>query len=131
MKPGRELDALVAEKVMGWHKQEMSSYSFVAWFDSDNKQTGWTEEPDDYDSLRYFKGVAMASDFLTRPVTETMNECTRPTTKQVVRYDSATEEFGVLGTFGDILTYFIPVPGSRHNKFATNLEYWRDSCTRK
>ena len=57
MKAGHELDALVAEKVMGWHIQQLSSYSFAAWFDSDNSQTGWTEEPDDYDSLRYFIGV--------------------------------------------------------------------------
>lgn len=42
MKAGAELDALVAEKVMDWHKGKTGEiYNDMMWYDSDSKNTGW------------------------------------------------------------------------------------------
>jgi filamentous hemagglutinin len=44
-----------------------------------------------------------------------------------VRFDPATDEFGVLSAAGEVRTYFRPVPGVTH-KQSTNLEYFNVSC---
>ena len=45
MKAGRELDTQVAEKVMGWHKDERPGH--FHWLDNDNETTGydWLDKP--------------------------------------------------------------------------------------
>ena len=45
----------------------------------------------------------------------------------VVRFDPATDEFGVLSRYGIIRTYYKPVPGRTHHK-SSNLAYFRAQC---
>ena len=45
----------------------------------------------------------------------------------LVRFDPATDEFGVLSASGEVRTYFRPVPGVTHKR-STNLEYFNVSC---
>lgn len=78
-----------------------------------------------------------ASEFLTKPRTPTILQCQRKG-GDIVRYDTATEEFGVLGWNGYIRTYFIAVPNDGTwfrgrmdmHPHATNLEYYRENCKR-
>jgi hypothetical protein len=44
-----------------------------------------------------------------------------------VRYDQSTEEFLVMEPNGAVITYFLPSPHSKENRFATNLEYFLDT----
>jgi hypothetical protein len=46
---------------------------------------------------------------------------------RIVRYDANTEEFLVMEPTRAIITYFLPKPLSKENRFATNLEYFYDT----
>jgi filamentous hemagglutinin len=71
---------------------------------------------------------ALAEAFLKGKSSSTGLEYTR-SQGDVVRFDPATDEFGVLGADGYIRTYFKPVPGVTHKR-STNLEYFRITCLR-
>lgn len=71
---------------------------------------------------------AMAERFLLGPKSATCLDYTRGM-GDLVRFDLATDEFGVLGAMGEIRTYFKPVPGVTHRR-ATNLLYFRATCKR-
>jgi pyocin large subunit-like protein len=75
---------------------------------------------------------AEAVRFLTSPSRSGLMECNR-TGGDVVKYDTATEEFGVLASDGTIRTYYKPVPCSAavtvncHGE-TDNLAYFRKAC---
>jgi hypothetical protein len=57
-----------------------------------------------------------------------VNSMRRPNrTGRIVRYDELTQEFLVVDPHGVIRTYFKPKPKSPENRFATNLEYFKDT----
>ena len=66
--------------------------------------------------------LARAANFLGSPTSPTAHEFRRPWNDDIVRYDSTTEEFGVLGKDGYIKTYFKPDPAT--HGFQTNGEYF-------
>jgi hypothetical protein len=66
-----------------------------------------------------------ALDFLTKPRTITMHECTRPK-GDVVRYDSGTEEFAIFSADGFIRTYMKPT--SNWHGLPSNLDYFQREC---
>lgn len=70
---------------------------------------------------------AMADGFLGGPKSTTTLECIRPQ-GDILRYNPATEEFGVLAPNGEIRTYFKPKP--REHGFPTNREYFNAQCQR-
>jgi pyocin large subunit-like protein len=68
-----------------------------------------------------------ALEFLTKPATPSMNECVRQQ-GDVVRYDSASEEFAVFSVDGFIRTYMkasVAVHG-----LSSNIAYFRQECNR-
>lgn len=69
----------------------------------------------------------MADRFLGGPGSSTTYDCIRSRNGDLVRYDSATDEFGVLSKYGVIRTYYKPNPWNR-TKYPTNLDYWRAQC---
>ena len=73
----------------------------------------------DYESL--------ADKFMSSPLTATMRQCKR-VGGDIVRYDSATDEFGILDSTGVIRSYYRPDP-KRHGE-KTNLDYWKRECNR-
>jgi pyocin large subunit-like protein len=79
---------------------------------------------------------AMADHFMTKPKTESMHECVRRG-KILCRYDSSTQEYGAMVVAGNLLTYFIPVPGAHLSPgsrpwwmhgWSTNLQYFLSRC---
>lgn len=74
---------------------------------------------------------ANADRFLGEPlVNNTTEECIRTkrdgTIGDKIRYNGATQEFGVLGNDNVIRSYFVPDP-ARHG-MGTNLNYFYDAC---
>jgi pyocin large subunit-like protein len=73
-----------------------------------------------------------AERFLLSPMRPTLLECNR-TGGDLVRYDTATEEFAVLSNTGLIRTYYKPVPcivrlvPSCHGE-PDNIQYFRKTC---
>ena len=67
-----------------------------------------------------------ADAFLLGPKSATALDYTR-SQGNLVRFDPATNEFGVLSAAGEVRTYFRPVPGVTHKR-STNLEYFNVSC---
>ena len=63
--------------------------------------------------------------FLAGPMTGTMEECTRRN-GDVIRYDTATNEFAICNRDGILRTYYRPDP-VWHRK-ASNLTYFREQC---
>lgn len=72
---------------------------------------------DDYEEL--------ADVFLTCPKRASMLECVRANGR-LCRYDTTTQEYGVLSPDRRILTYFKPDPAE--HKFTTNEEYFHARC---
>ena len=80
----------------------------------------------------------LADKFLGNPLTPAMVECRRRK-GDVLRYDTKTEEFGVLSVTGIIRTYFKPVPcetlpaALRRNchEHPTNLDYFHEECRKE
>lgn len=58
----------------------------------------------------------------------TIQECVRAANQDILRYNSTTEEFGVLTQAGHIRTYFKPDP-AKHG-FATNYDYFVSECSK-
>lgn len=78
------------------------------------------------DPLNYER---LADTFLGKPITPnthpTMHECITQD-NDLVRFDEATNEFGVLTAEKVIRTYFMPDP-TEHG-FASNLDYFHNRC---
>ena len=81
---------------------------------------------------------AMAEILWQRPVFPPLHECTRRNGVRC-RYDSETEEYSVLATWGTITTYFVPVPCAQFEEnddecpedchaYPTNMHYFRARC---
>lgn len=85
--------------------------------------------------------LAQAKAFLEAPLTanSTIREGIRVTSKEIVRYDSATEAFAVVQADGIIKTFYKPMPrhlappGTPRRKThgrPTNLDYFLDTCAK-
>ena len=80
-----------------------------------------------------------ADRFLTKPVDGDTLECYRKkpdgTPGAKVRYNKATQEYGILGVNNHIRSYYIAGPKSstnpRGHRFPTNLDYYNWDCQRK
>lgn len=85
----------------------------------------------------------IADAFFVSPKPENVHECVR-TRGDVLRFDPATQAYGVMDKNRVIRTYFKPIPCSevpvgrrsamrqagRCHRFATNLDYFRSECKR-
>jgi hypothetical protein len=68
-----------------------------------------------------------ADEFLGGKKAPTTLECHRKG-GDIVRYDKATEEFGILSRLGHIVSFYKADP-KRHS-FRDNVEYWKRECRR-
>src|SRR5687767_2199638 len=72
----------------------------------------------------------LADCFLGKPLDATTLECQRTNLDgsmgDVVRYNTVTQEFGILSAYGIIRTYFMPDPAE--HSFPTNEDYFRWNC---
>lgn len=66
-----------------------------------------------------------AQAFMTGPAQATMLECTRATGRKS-RFDTVSNEYGVVGADGCTITYFKPDPVK--HKLASNEDYFRANC---
>lgn len=66
-----------------------------------------------------------ADSFLAGPLGPTTLECTRPNGRRC-RYDTVTNEYGVLASDGYMVTYFKPNPAKHPHP--TNEDYFRANC---
>jgi hypothetical protein len=78
--------------------------------------------------------LALADAFLGSPLDPaTTHECIRlrkdGTPGDKIRYNSVTQEFGILSVANVIRTYYIPNPAE--HGFSTNYEYYLFNCRRK
>jgi filamentous hemagglutinin len=69
-----------------------------------------------------------ASGFLTGPLQPSMEEGIRASDGSLLRFDNVTQEFGVLGSDGNIVTYFIPDPAIHGQP--TNFDYFQQQLRR-
>jgi filamentous hemagglutinin len=69
--------------------------------------------------------MRLADAFMTGPLREGALECTNAK-GHVVRFDPRTEEFGVLGKDGKVLTFMVvrPLPSAQQ----TSLQYFQSQC---
>ena len=78
---------------------------------------------------------AMADNFMSRELIPPMRECVRNNGARC-RYNPATEEYGVINSWGQLKTYFRPVPCAEQDEnddsechgFATNWDYFWFRC---
>jgi hypothetical protein len=70
---------------------------------------------------------ALAEHFLVGPLGDNVLQCRRPQ-GDIVRYDTVTEEFGVFGRNGFIITYFLARPAN--HGYASNVCYMYVECWR-
>ena len=85
----------------------------------------WKKHQRKFDVASEDEYLALADAFLGGPRTHSTLECTRGN-GEIVRYNDATREFGVLTRSGFILTYF---KASVHvHKLPSNLEYFQQEC---
>ena len=101
----------------------------------------FTEHGQDFGALDEADYLAQARTFLEAPLpaNSAIREGVRATSGEIVRYDSATEAFAVVQANGTIKTFYKPMPrhlappGTPRRKthgFATNLDYFLDTCTK-
>ena len=98
-------------------------------FDALDRQDHFKKHGSDFgarDALHY---EAMADAFLGSPLTPEILECTRAKNGDVVRYNTITDEFGVLSSSQHIRTYFKPKPHDTI-KYPNNIAYWKEQCKR-
>jgi len=101
----------------------------------------FSEHGSDFAASNSTEYEQMADAFLSGDKPETVHECVRPEGAKV-RYDPASEAFGVVDGGGIIRTYFKPIPCSslpgpmreitrqagRCHKYANNLVYFKAEC---
>lgn len=90
-----------------------------------------------------FVGISMtdyeklADQFITKPATSSIRECTRRVGGDRIRYDTITTEFAVQSRSGIVRTYYKPrpcrsipagLPRVRCHGFPTNEDYFKDAC---
>ncbi len=80
-------------------------------FDKHRREFNWIDQ---------FDYEERADEFLTKPASVQLRECTRRTDGATVRYDTSTGEFGILHKEGFIGTY--------HFKTHRGLEYFMREC---
>lgn len=68
-----------------------------------------------------------ALDFLTKPPQPSLHECKR-SKGDIVRYDAATDEFGIFSFDGFIRTYMKPTVA--WHKLPSNMHYFMQECAR-
>ena len=88
----------------------------------------------DFPGKTVFEYEQLAEQFLVKVKGPTTLECCRAK-GDIVRYDTSTEEFGVLSAVGTIRTYFKPrpcrtAPPPCHGH-PDNLEYFKSECRKK
>lgn len=74
-----------------------------------------------------FEYEALAEHFLGGPLGDNVLQCRRPQ-GDIVRYDTVTEEFGVFGRNGFIVTYFLARPAN--HGYPSNVCYMYVECWR-
>jgi pyocin large subunit-like protein len=105
------------------------------------RRSHWGDHSGDFGTSTVLEYERMADEFLSSPRGHlVLFECSRRRNRALVRYEPATEAFGILGRDGTIQTFFKPVPCAmlpatlvgikKCHSFATNLEYAQDSCLR-
>ena len=96
----------------------------------------FSDHASDFMAITESQYEAMADWFLAKAKTAAMFECIRMRGDRL-RYDTLTNEFGIVSASGTIRTYFIPrpctslPPGTRKikcHKRPTNMDYVRDTC---
>jgi pyocin large subunit-like protein len=95
---------VLAERAHHWHKHRSDF------------------EPPSITELEY---EALADVFLTKPAEMSILECRR-SDGRCCRFDTRTNEYGVLSHDKRIVTYFKPKPSVHH--YRTNVAYFRAKC---
>jgi pyocin large subunit-like protein len=93
-------------------------------------QQHYQDHKDEFGAINAQHYLVLADTFLGEPITSvthpTTHECIRPRDNAIIRYNSATEEFGVLRQDGYIKTYFKPNP--HEHAAGTNYDYYLLNC---
>ena len=69
---------------------------------------------------------ALADEFMGASLDSTTQQCIRSYSGDILRFRSATQEFGILTKYGVIRTYYKPNP--RRLPFPTNYVYFQQEC---
>lgn len=110
----------------------------VARFDAAERAIHFAKHRADFNTLNEIEYENLADGFMSGAVHADLLECVR-TRGDVVRYNRATDEFGVLSSSGMIRTYFkakpcasLPpsAPKIGCHGFASNLQYFKSECVR-
>jgi len=72
--------------------------------------------------------LLLADTFLGGPRRPTTHQCIRPGKRDLIRYDEATQEYGVLSKNGGIRSYYLADPDI--HDYDTNLDYFEWDCER-
>jgi len=80
----------------------------------------------DFGASDEFDYESMANSFLTNPLDSDTLEGTRGRDKATIRYNTATEEYGVISFDGYIRTYYKPDPAI--HGLPSNLDYFNSNC---
>jgi hypothetical protein len=80
----------------------------------------------DFDAASEEEYEDLADEFLGGRRRDSTLECKRTRNGDVIRYDTATREFGIVSHDGIIKTYFKPNPAIHGEP--TNLEYFHKEC---
>ena len=105
-------------------------------YDPGYRMDHFLEHGGDFGATSAEEYEAMADHFMTKPKTNSIHECVRRGAI-LCRYDSSSEEYGTMFVGGNLLTYFVPVPGfhippgSRPrwmHGWSTNFQYFLARC---
>lgn len=108
----------------------------MPYFDSKELPIHYAKHGGEFAALTHAEYERLANQFLTVPLRPGLMECTRKK-GDIVRYDTASEEYGVLSAGGLIRTYFKPrpcaslpsgVPKIGCHGFPDNIQYFRAMC---
>jgi pyocin large subunit-like protein len=110
----------------------------VAQFDAHELAIHHAKHQSQFPGINPGEYEALADAFLRRPPAPELRECTRKR-GDFLRYNTITEEFGILSGSGVIRTYFRPVPCVTLPPAArvhchghpTNLDYFRAECKKE
>ena len=76
----------------------------------------------DFSAVDEFDYERKADAFLSLPAVAPILEIIRPREGDTIRYNSVTDEFGIISHDGYIRTYYIPDPAE--HGYPTNLDYF-------
>ncbi len=80
----------------------------------------------DFGALNEADYESKAGAFLTNPLNTNTLEGIRPRDNATIRYNTVTEEYGIISSDGYIRTYYKPDP-TLHG-LPSNLDYFNDNC---